>query len=115
MSYKKKRGRPQSENPKATPLTMRLDDAEDKILTDYCKKHNVTRSDAVREAIQRLNDSSQNYFWTAEWREKLKGNEELFLQYSEQLSQAISQVILLIQEMNITSKQGSEQNEKIQN
>lgn len=58
---------------------MRLTDEEDAILTNYCNRNNANRSDAVREAIQRLNDRGRDYFLTAEWREKMSKFETIFL------------------------------------
>jgi hypothetical protein len=106
LSDKKKVGRPPSENPKNGWLHMRLDDDDEKILQNYCKNNNANRADAVREAIQRLNDPNQNYFWTAEWRDRIKQIEAVLKGSNESIYDSITSVINLINEMNQKSKEG---------
>ena len=50
----RKVGRPPSDNPKATKLTVRIDAEETKILDNYCEQKKVKRADGVREGIRRL-------------------------------------------------------------
>lgn len=47
-------GRPKTDNPKSKPIHVRLDDKELKILDDYSKKHNTTRTEAIRQGIYLL-------------------------------------------------------------
>lgn len=47
-------GRPKVENPKDLKLTIRLDfDTEEK-LREYCKTHNISRGEAIRQGIRLL-------------------------------------------------------------
>lgn len=52
----KKIGRPFSENPKEIRLTVRLDKKHNEILEKYAKQNKVTKNEAVRRGIERLND-----------------------------------------------------------
>lgn len=52
----KKVGRPFSENPKDIRLTIRLDERHDKILKDYAFKNKVSKNEAVRQGIERLEE-----------------------------------------------------------
>lgn len=45
-------GRPKSENPKGIEVKARIDAETDMRLQDYCRKHNKTRTDVVREGIE---------------------------------------------------------------
>lgn len=49
-------GRPEAENPKSNGVKVRFDDESLKKLDDYCKKHHVTRSDAIRAGLNLLFD-----------------------------------------------------------
>lgn len=51
-----KMGRPQSDNPKAQRLTVRMDKDTVEILNKYCASHNMERAEAVREGIRKLAD-----------------------------------------------------------
>ncbi|GIP08856.1 hypothetical protein J1TS5_10260 [Paenibacillus macerans] len=81
-------------------------------MTNYCEKHNTKRPDAVREAIQRLNDRDQSYFLTAEWREKLGKFENELNHGAEQVTQAVQLMMDLLHEMNQAIKQRSDEHEK---
>ena len=47
-------GRPKAENPKHSRFSIRLDAETEKKLEEYCKKHNVTKGEAVRRGIHLL-------------------------------------------------------------
>lgn len=49
----KKIGRP-TENPKSTPIHIRLDEECSQLLAEYCKQEAVPRAEAVRRGIKRL-------------------------------------------------------------
>ena len=46
-----KMGRPPSDNPKNTRASARLSEKEEHILTEYCKRHNKTRAEGIRDGI----------------------------------------------------------------
>lgn len=51
-----KRGRPTNEEIKSVRYTVRMDDAVDKRVSQYCARTGKTRSDVLREAVEmRLN------------------------------------------------------------
>lgn len=52
----KKMGRPFSENPKEIRITVRLDKKHNEILERYAKQNKVTKNEAVRRGIERLNE-----------------------------------------------------------
>lgn len=47
-------GRPKVENPKDVRFSIRLDAEIEKQLDEYCKKHELTRAEAIRKGIQLL-------------------------------------------------------------
>lgn len=47
-------GRPKAENPKIHSIKIRFDDKTNEALIDYCKKNNVTRTEAVRRGMDLL-------------------------------------------------------------
>ena len=47
-------GRPKSDNPKADKFSFRLNADTVKALDDYCQKHGLNRSEAIRVAIESL-------------------------------------------------------------
>lgn len=47
-------GRPKSENPLNVDVKVRLDRATSEKLDDYCKKHGITRTEAIRKGIHLL-------------------------------------------------------------
>ena len=47
-------GRPKVDNPKGVNLTIRLDPETEKALREYCKKHNISRGEAIRQGIHLL-------------------------------------------------------------
>ena len=47
-------GRPKSDNPKGDKFSFRLDASTVKGLDDYCRKNGVTRSEAIRVAVNSL-------------------------------------------------------------
>ena len=48
-----KMGRP-TDNPKETRITVRLDSESNKILNEYCDEKQISKADAIREAIKGL-------------------------------------------------------------
>ena len=52
-------GRP-TDNPKEERVTVRIDSECSEILSDYCKKNNVNKGEAIRTGIKRLNDKKNN-------------------------------------------------------
>ena len=44
-------GRPKSENPKDIDLKIRIDKETNQKILEYCKKHNITRVQAIRNGI----------------------------------------------------------------
>ncbi len=50
----KKIGRPVVGHPKPIKLTVRVEEQALKALDDYCKKHNISRADGVRFALNDL-------------------------------------------------------------
>lgn len=55
----KKVGRPFSENPKEIRITVRIDKKHNDILEDYSEKNNVTKNEAVRHGIEKLDEKSK--------------------------------------------------------
>ena len=51
----KKIGRP-TDNPKSTPIHIRLDEESEQVLSAYCKQENVPRAEGVRRGIKKLAD-----------------------------------------------------------
>lgn len=47
-------GRPKAKNPLNVDLKVRFDQETNKRLLDYCKKHDVTRTEAIRRGIHLL-------------------------------------------------------------
>lgn len=47
-------GRPKSDNPKADKFSFRLNADTVKALDEYCEKHSVSRSEAIRLGIEAL-------------------------------------------------------------
>lgn len=47
-------GRPKSDNPLNVDVKVRLDRTTSKKLDDYCKEHNITRTEAIRRGIHLL-------------------------------------------------------------
>lgn len=47
-------GRPKAENPKKNDVKVRLDDETSKKLDDYCREHDITRAEAIRQGIHLL-------------------------------------------------------------
>lgn len=47
-------GRPKAENPKSNDIKVRLDDATARLLDEYCKVHEITRAEAIRQGIHLL-------------------------------------------------------------
>lgn len=52
-------GRPKSENPLNVDVKVRLDRATSEKLDDYCKKHGITRTEAIRKGIHLLLESEK--------------------------------------------------------
>ena len=49
-----KMGRPPAENPKSNPIHVRLDNHELEVLDEYCKKHDIKRTEGIRDGIKLL-------------------------------------------------------------
>lgn len=47
-------GRPKIENPKSNPIHVRLDNETLAILDEYCKQKQITKTEGIRQGIQRL-------------------------------------------------------------
>lgn len=47
-------GRPKSEKPKDIRYSIRLDTETEEMLKEYCKKHNITKGEAIRQGIHLL-------------------------------------------------------------
>ena len=47
-------GRPKSENPLSIDVKVRLNKATSEALDNYCKKHSITRTEAIRRGIYLL-------------------------------------------------------------
>ncbi len=54
----KKVGRPFSENPKEIRLTIRLDKKQNDILENYSNKNNISKNEAVRQGIEKLEEKT---------------------------------------------------------
>ena len=53
MPVSKKMGRP-TDNPKSTPIHVRLDGECEEILTAYCAQENVKKTEAIRRGVKKL-------------------------------------------------------------
>lgn len=53
-------GRPKAENPKSNRFSVRLDDETEKKLKIYCKEHNITKGEAIRQGIHLLLQKKQS-------------------------------------------------------
>ena len=49
-----KMGRPKSDNPKSIEVKIRIDESTNKRLIDYCEKRVLTRTEAIRNGIERV-------------------------------------------------------------
>lgn len=47
-------GRPKAENPKNIDIKVRFDEEGNELLLEYCKRNNITRTEAIRKAVQML-------------------------------------------------------------
>ena len=47
-------GRPKAENPKSVDIKVRIDNATEKELSEYCQSHEITRAEAIRKGIYLL-------------------------------------------------------------
>lgn len=47
-------GRPKSDNPKSSPIHVRLDKESEDILERYCEQENITKTEGIRRGIQKL-------------------------------------------------------------
>lgn len=47
-------GRPKSENPKNIDVKVRFDEESNKKLLEYCENHHITRTEAIRKAVDLL-------------------------------------------------------------
>lgn len=49
-----KTGRPKADNPKDIRYSIRLDMETESRLAEYCKEHNITKGEAIRQGIHLL-------------------------------------------------------------
>lgn len=56
VKIKRKVGRPFSENPKSTRITIRLDKKHNDIIEKYSKKQKISKTESVRRGIERLEE-----------------------------------------------------------
>lgn len=110
MQKNKKRGRPPANLPKIYPINTRLDEVDEGILKKYCEEHNATRTEAISEAIYRLGD--QEYFWSLQWRKKIKEYEKEVAVISGQMNELFESMSDMLKEMTAKSKLGSDRNEE---
>lgn len=54
-----KTGRPKTENPINIRTSVRLDAETDKALIEYCKKHSLTKGQAIRKGVHLLLDKEE--------------------------------------------------------
>lgn len=47
-------GRPKAEQPKDIRYSVRLDNETEKRLNEYCKKHGISKGEAIRQGIHLL-------------------------------------------------------------
>lgn len=47
-------GRPKVENPKNVDIKVRFDEKGNELLLEYCKRNNITRTEAIRKAVEML-------------------------------------------------------------
>ncbi len=52
-------GRPKSENPKSIDIKVRIDDEMNKKLIEYAAKHNISRTEVIRNGIKMVLDSDK--------------------------------------------------------
>lgn len=52
-------GRPKAEKPKNVDVKVRFDEESHKRLMQYCKNHNMTRTETIRKAVDLLVKSEQ--------------------------------------------------------
>ena len=52
-------GRPKSDNPKSISVKARIDAATAKRLMEYCKAHNKTRTEVLREGLELILDKKE--------------------------------------------------------
>ena len=52
-------GRPKAEKPKNVDVKVRFDEESHKRLMQYCENHNMTRTEAIRKAVDLLVKSEQ--------------------------------------------------------
>ena len=54
-----KMGRPKADNPKNIDVKVRFDEETHNKLMQYCKEHNLSRTDALRKGVQLLLDDKK--------------------------------------------------------
>ena len=54
MTLSPRTGRPKVDNPKQSRFSIRLDDERNTKLQQYCKAHNITKGEAIRQGIDLL-------------------------------------------------------------
>lgn len=47
-------GRPKVPNPKSVEVKVRFDEKQNSDLLSYCKKHDITRTEAIRRGVELL-------------------------------------------------------------
>lgn len=47
-------GRPKAKNPKNIDIKVRFDEEGNEMLIEYCSKNNISRTEAIRQAVKKL-------------------------------------------------------------
>lgn len=47
-------GRPKAENPKNVDIKVRFDEKGNELLIEYCERNNISRTEAIRQAVKKL-------------------------------------------------------------
>ena len=54
MKLSPRTGRPKTDNPKNIDVKVRFDEESNKRLLEYCESHQLTRTEAIRKAVDLL-------------------------------------------------------------
>lgn len=54
-----KTGRPKAENPKDVEVKVRFDKGQNEKLLQYCERHEITRTEAIRQGVSLLLDQEK--------------------------------------------------------
>lgn len=52
-------GRPKSDNPKSIDIKVRVDNEMNRKIIEYAKKHNISRTEVIRNGIKMILDSEK--------------------------------------------------------